>query len=177
MNKKSLIIGAAMVLAFAAVPAAAVDGYAIEVGTGDSTEMARVALQWDMKQRWFQTGDWHLGSYWNVGLGYWQRDGAPGQNKDLAEIAVTPVLRFQQNRLRGLYLEGGLGAHLLTRTQIGDKRLGTLFQFGSSVGVGLRFGDKGQYELGYQYQHLSNAGIKQPNDGINFNQIRFRYHY
>jgi lipid A 3-O-deacylase PagL len=31
--------------------------------------------------------------------------------------------------------------------------------------------------LGYRYQHLSNAGIKQPNQGITFNQVRFQYHF
>ena len=35
-------------------------------------------------------------------------------------------------------------------------------------------------ELGrgdYRLQHLSNAGTSQPNDGINFNQIRFSYYF
>ena len=34
-----------------------------------------------------------------------------------------------------------------------------------------------KYDLGYRFQHLSNADIKKPNDGINFNQIRFSYHF
>ncbi len=178
MTKYSLAApAAAMMLALAGAPAAAVDSIALEAGSGDSTDMARVALQWDMKQRWLGSGDWHLGSYWDLGLGYWQRNAAPGQNDDVAEIGLTPVLRFQQNSLRGLYVEGGLGIHLLSRSQIGDKRLGTQVQFGSSIGMGVRFGDKGQYELSYRYQHLSNGSVKQPNNGINFNQIRFRHHF
>jgi hypothetical protein len=31
--------------------------------------------------------------------------------------------------------------------------------------------------LSYRYQHLSNAGIKQPNQGINFHLLRFQYHF
>ncbi|MDP1996021.1 MAG: acyloxyacyl hydrolase, partial [Gallionella sp.] len=45
------------------------------------------------------------------------------------------------------------------------------------VGVGARFGDRRQFDLGYRFQHLSNGGIKKPNQGINFNQIRFAYHF
>ncbi|TAN71966.1 MAG: acyloxyacyl hydrolase, partial [Gallionella sp.] len=30
---------------------------------------------------------------------------------------------------------------------------------------------------GYRFQHLSNGSIKQPNQGINFNQIRFTCHF
>jgi len=168
---------AAMMLALAGAPAAAVDSMALEVGSGDSTHMVRVALQWDMKERWLESGEWHLGSYWDAGLGYWRRDAAAGQNDDATEIGLTPVVRFQRNSLRGVYVEGGLGVHLLSRSRIGDKRLGTLVQFGSGVGVGMRFGDRGQYDLSYRYQHLSNAGIQRPNNGINFNQIRYRYQF
>ena len=41
-------------------------------------------------------------------------------------------------------------------------------QFGSHVGMGLRLGAPRQASVGVALQHLSNAGIKQPNGGINF---------
>ncbi len=44
------------------------------------------------------------------------------------------------------------------------------------MGVGYRFDRKG-FEIGYRFQHISNAGIKEPNDGINFHQLRLQYHY
>ena len=69
----------------------------------------------------------------------------------------------------GWYAEAGIGAHLLSETQINDhRRFSTAFQFGDHVGVGLRFGQRGEYDLGYRFQHLSNADIKKANDGINF---------
>jgi hypothetical protein len=40
-------------------------------------------------------------------------------------------------------------------------------QFGSHIGAGLRLGEAGQTKLGVGFQHLSNAGLKQPNGGIN----------
>jgi len=41
----------------------------------------------------------------------------------------------------------------------------------------LGFGRHGQYELGYRYQHISNAGIKRPNDGLNLHMLRLGYSF
>ena len=87
MNKKVTAWMLGGVLAAASAPALAVDGIALEAGRGDSTDMGRVAIQWDWKSRWFQGKDWHLGGYWDLGVGYWQwRDALPGQNEELVEI-------------------------------------------------------------------------------------------
>lgn len=139
--------------------------------------MVDVALQWDWNRRWFEGKSWHVGGFWDVGVGYWRRDALPGQNEDLFEIGVTPVFRLQQNDLKGPYVEAGIGAHLLSATSLGNKRFSTQFQFGSHLGVGYRFGARQAFDLSYSYQHLSNASIKNPNDGIDFHQIRLQYHF
>jgi lipid A 3-O-deacylase len=176
-KKKALLVGwLAAAMALAGSRAMAADGLAVEAGGGDGTDMGRIAVQWDWNKRWFQGSEWHLGGYWDLGLGYWRRDDVlPGQNDDIAEIGFTPVFRFQRNGLTGPYFEGGIGAHLLSRTSIGDKRLSTRFQFGDHLGLGYRFGAKGAWDLGYRFQHLSNGGIKKPNDGVNFHQVRLQY--
>jgi hypothetical protein len=167
----------ASMLAAASAPALAVDGIAVEAGQGDGADMGRLAVQWDWKSRWLEGQSWHVGGYWDLAVGYWRRDARPGRNEEIAEIGLTPVLRVQQNNLRGVYFEAGIGWHLLSRTSLGDKRFSTLFQFGDHLGAGYRFGDKGAFDLGYRYQHLSNASIKRPNNGINFHQIRLQYHF
>jgi len=176
--KKIFSAGAvAGLLALAAIPAAAVDGVAVEAGRGDGTDMGRVAIQWDWSQRWFQGGEWHVGGYWDLGVGYWRQDALPGQNGDIGEIGFTPVFRLQRNDLAGPYAEAAIGFHLLSKTQIGDKRFSTAFQFGDHVGFGYRFGVRSAWDLGYRLQHLSNGSIKKPNDGINFHQVRLQYHF
>jgi lipid A 3-O-deacylase len=166
------------VFGLAALPAQAVNGVSIELGTGDSTDMGRVGVQWDWNKRWLQTGEWHVGGYWEASIGRWHRDtNAVGQNSNLTDVGFTPVFRFQRNDLKGPYAEAAVGFHWLSRTQIGDKRMSTQFQFGDHLGAGYRFGDKGQYDLGFRYQHLSNGGIKRPNNGINFSQVRLQYHF
>ena len=155
--------------------AAAVDGMALETGHDNRSEMARIAIQWQWSKRWFQGKGWHLGGYWDLSAARWERDPSPDSPSSLAEIGVTPVFRLQADGLRGAYLEGGIGAHLLSSTKLGDKRFGSTFQFGEHLGLGYRFGVRGAYDLSYRYQHLSNADIKDPNDGINFHQIRLQY--
>ena len=167
----------AAILLLASVPAAAVDGMALEAGQGDGADMGRVALQWNWAKPLYQGSGWQLACYWDLGLGYWHKSGAPGRNEDITEIGLTPVLRLQPNGLEGAYAELGLGAHLMSSTTLGDKSMSTQFQFGNHLGVGYRFGVKRAFDLSYRYQHLSNAGIKRPNDGINFNQIRLQYHF
>jgi lipid A 3-O-deacylase len=172
---------AAGVLACAALTsgaACAIDGVAVELGRGDGTDMGRIALQSDWQKQWLKGAGWHVGGYWDLGLGQWHRGGVrAGQNEDITEVGLTPVFRLQQNDRRGLYGEAGIGIHFLSHTSIGDKRFSTSFQFGDHIGVGYRFGARGAYDLSYRFQHLSNGGIKAPNSGINFSQIRLQYHF
>lgn len=155
--------------------AMAIDGVAFEYGQGDSAHMGRVGLQWSMGKQWFKGDQWHFGGFWDVTLGHWSRDAAPGQNGNITEIGLTPTLRLQQNDGKGLYAEAGVGFHLLSRTSLGSKRFSTAFQFGDHLGLGYRFGEKGAFDLGLRYQHLSNVSIKRPNNGINFTQVRLQY--
>jgi hypothetical protein len=60
---------------------------------------------------------------------------------------------------------------------VGDKDFSIPFAFGSHGGAGVRFGAKGRLEIGYRYQHLSNAGLGDSNPGINFHLVRLAYHF
>jgi lipid A 3-O-deacylase len=175
---------AALALLSASPAALAIDGVSLEYGNSDSTNSSvnlyRVGVQWDWNKKLFEAGNWHLGGYWDLNLGYWDNRSPARTNSSLADIGFTPVFRFQQNSITGLspYAELAVGVHFLSRTSVSTQReFGSSFQFGDHIGAGVRFGDKGQYDIGYRYQHLSNAGIKEPNQGINFNQVRFQYHF
>ena len=165
----------AFVLAvWGAQPSHAVDGMAIESGQDHRTDMWRVSAQWQWLQCWLQGERWHLGGFWDLGLTQWEQS-VPGERTRLREIGLTPTFRLQANNLRGVYLEAGIGAHLLEATSLGNKRFGTAFQFGDHFGFGYRFGASGEFDIGYRYQHLSNAGIKLPNSGLDSNQLRLQY--
>ena len=88
---------------------------------------------------------------------------------------MTPVFRFQQTDLKGTispYLEAAAGRAPAVRN-IGRAPNAASAPRSSSATTSVsacRFGDKAAFDLAYRYQHLSNAGIKKPNHGINFNR-------
>ncbi|MNG37126.1 Lipid A deacylase PagL precursor [compost metagenome] len=47
---------------------------------------------------------------------------------------------------------------------MGDQRLGSAVNFEDRIGFGLKL--PGEQKVGMRAMHYSNAGIKQPNDGI-----------
>ncbi len=154
----------------------AVDGSSIELGSGDdSTQMVRVTTRWNWDKQWRIGQNWNATGFWEASLGYWDGDGAGA--KSLWDIGFTPVFRLSPNG-SNFFLEGAIGAHLLSETRINNGRVfGGSFNFGDHIGFGWAFGDKKRYELGYRFQHLSNAGLADPNDGINFHQVRFGFNY
>ena len=186
MHKVRSIVAAALLVASPA--ALAVDSVSFEYGNSDSSnssvKLYRLGMQWDWNKKLVEFGNWHIGGFYEVDLGYWDNK-SPFQlpNKstsNLQEIGFTPTFRLQQNTISGIapYAELAVGFHFLSQTYVGAQRVfGSSFQFGDHVGGGVRFGDKGQYDVGYKYQHLSNAGIKQPNQGINYHILRLQYHF
>ncbi|MDQ2989376.1 MAG: acyloxyacyl hydrolase, partial [Pseudomonadota bacterium] len=111
-----------------------------------------------------------------LSLGYWRGRSDSHVNDSLIDLALIPALRFHPYgaEAQGPFVEGGIGVHLLSHTRIhDDRRFGSAFQFGDMVGVGWQFGAGGRYELGLRLHHVSNGGIKEPNQGLNFLQLRF----
>ena len=100
-------------------------------------------------------------------------------NHTLVAFGLYPVLRLDTERMAGVvpYVEMAIGFNALTHTWIENRRLSTAFQFGEFVGVGFSFGEKNQFDLGARYQHISNADIKRPNDGLSYASIVFQYHF
>lgn len=178
MTRHGLLAGLLLIALLSMAPEApAANGFAAEAGRGTGAEMGRIAWQWYRDEPIWQGKQWQIVSYWDAGIGQWHRNSVSGQNEDITEIGLAPVFRFQTGDRSGLYLEGAVGVHFLSETSLGPRQFSTSFQFGDHVGVGLRLGRRGQYDLSFRYQHLSNGGIKKPNDGINFNQIRLQYHF
>jgi hypothetical protein len=145
------------------------DSVSLEYGTGNVTRLARAALQWDWGSAWFDSNGTHLGGYWDLSLADWQGrawDGVDGHDKNLTDIGITPVFRFENDSKQGFYGEAGVGAHLLSRLYDNNKRdFSTDFQFGDHIGFGYEMKN---WSVGIKLQHFSNGGIKHPNPGANF---------
>lgn len=85
-------------------------------------------------------------------------------------IGFTPILRYNfvhsPNPRWVPFLEGGVG---VSGTNIGRPDLATWLEFHSVGGGGVQWFccDNFAATLNYRFAHLSNAGIKEPNRGLN----------
>jgi hypothetical protein len=149
-------------------------------GSNDA-DVYRLAVQNKWERSWFTDGAWFVGGYWDVELAYLESDVSDSKNDEIFDLGLTPMFRLQRDT--GLssgvspFAEAGIGPHLISETRLGDKEYSTAFQFGSVFGLGLGFGERGQYELSYRFQHVSNASIKKPNDGMDMHLLRIGYSF
>ena len=147
----------------------------------NETRVYRLGLQNKWERSWLHGGAWYVGGYWDAELSYMESDHNKSKNDELFAIGLTPVFRMQRDAelSSGMspYAEVGIGPHLLSETRLDNQQYSTAFQIGSVLGFGLGFGDKGQYELSYRFQHLSNGDIKTPNQGMNLHLLRLGYSF
>ena len=149
----------------------------VQLGVAEHASAAVVGAIWDWG--WFRDVGWgRLTGYWDVSFGRWASDRVDGDSNSHAwvtQLGFTPVLRLYPGRNgAGWYVEGGIGANMLVpvyRTE--DKRFSTKFNFGDHLAVGWTFGERAEHELAVRIQHFSNAGIRKPNPGENFLQLRY----
>lgn len=167
------------------------EGLSITLGAADrnhgaepveDTFIARVGA----RRKWFRADrsdlwGWH--GFWAFEAGYWRwddkRDPPIGSDK-LAEVAATPVFRLERQIpfASGArpFVEAAIGVHFISETWVSSRDLSSNFHFGSHVGGGWYFGRNGRFELALYIQHLSNAGLKEPNPGINLGLLQFAFH-
>ncbi|MBS1169777.1 MAG: hypothetical protein H6R01_695 [Burkholderiaceae bacterium] len=179
INCKWKLLATSVALAAMHTPALAVDSVSLEYGTASNVQVARVGLQWNWSQHWLSSNGNHVGGYWDLSLAQWRGKkfrNIDDQHQNITSIGITPVFRWQKDDRKGLYAEAGIGAHLMSETyNNNDKKIATAFTFGDHVGIGYVFSNG--LDLGLKYQHFSNAGIKKPNDGVNFTMVRAAYRF
>ena len=157
-----------------------VDSMTVSLGKDNDTNKTN-AIQFGLQNKWnrtwFNDGAWFVGGFWDASLAYLKSD--INQDTSLFDLSLTPFLRLQRDAQLSSgvtpFSQIGLGGHLLSDTELGNRDLATRLQFGPQVGVGLGFGQKGNYELTYRYQYLTNGGIKQPNDGLKMHFLSLGY--
>jgi hypothetical protein len=111
---------------------------------------------------------WWMPTHVQLGASLWRVPDIRGSTQRF-DLNATPVWRTGNS---WGYLEAGIGVYLLSKTiNSPQHRLPSSFQFGSHVGMGLRLGKDAT--LGIALQHLSNAGIKQPNGGIDLILLQY----
>ncbi|MET0124368.1 acyloxyacyl hydrolase [Pseudomonas caspiana] len=137
-------------------------GIEFSVGqTGQTSQTYRLGMKFDWDQSWLQSDVGRLTGYWDGAYTYWDGDKRSSNNS----LSFSPVFvyEFAGEKVKP-YIEAGIGVAVFSNTQIEDNKLGSAFNFEDRIGFGLRF--NGGHEVGIRATHYSNAGIKEPNDGI-----------
>lgn len=146
---------------------------AIHVGVGrdysHGINKYEIGVQWHSGHAWGNPQAWQTNLYWEVDLAHWDaRRGSPRRN--VTEFGFSPVIRLQK---RGgavePFLEASVGIRLMSHTSTSPSHdYSTAFRFSETLGFGLAFGKHQAGEVGFRFQHVSNAGIKTPNPGSDF---------
>jgi hypothetical protein len=128
------------------------------------TDIVRLAYRQPLKE----SNAWWMPSHLQYGASAWRVPDIAGTTRRL-DLSASGIWRT--DRPWG-YAEAGFGPYLLSKTiHNDDTSMPSSLEFGSHLGVGFRL-TKNQ-TLGVGIQHLSNAGIKQPNGGINLLLLQY----
>ncbi|MBG7601534.1 MAG: acyloxyacyl hydrolase [Gammaproteobacteria bacterium] len=138
---------------------------AIDIGEGNrGIEIYRLGWQRDFS-RWLENRWVPLSGYFETSLNYWRGSKRERSGNDIFAIAFSPVfaLHLCRDCRYTPYVEAGIGVALLSDTIIDNRDMSSTFQFEDRLGVGIKRGD---FDFHVRYMHYSNAGLSQPNDGI-----------
>ncbi|MFM0209452.1 acyloxyacyl hydrolase [Paraburkholderia sediminicola] len=185
-NKNNPLRGLALKVAlatvlFGAAGLAAADQFGVQVAAGVADHHAKkldLGLVWDPDLTWWQIGVWHFALIGEAHAAWWHTNEG-NVHDDIGEFGVTPIIRFIKGSgsIRP-FIEAGAGIRVLSSPRISsDFTFATAFQFSPMAGVGVQLGERQQYQVGYRFQHISNGGIKEPNPGINFQQLYLQYNF
>lgn len=147
----------------------------VQAGTAQDTHQLTIGLTWDWNRRWdLWSGE--ITGYWEGSISQWSYPSAESRRTAwLAQVGAIPVFRYRPDAgASPWFFEAGVGVTFTTNVYETDrKRFSTSFNFGDHLAVGRNFGAHREHELALRFQHFSNAGIKHPNPGENFVQIRY----
>ena len=167
--RRVVTLTAFAVLTLGQVSAAQAADLSVAVGqTGDSTMTYRLGTQFDFNHSWFASDVGRLTGYWDAAYTYWDGDEAASNHS----LSLSPVLvyEFAGERFKP-YIEAGIGTAAFSSTELEDNDLGSALQFEDRIGFGVRFAGQ---EVGVRALHYSNAGLKEPNDGVESYTLHYR---
>ena len=150
-----------------------------QVGAGTATDSWSVGAQWHWRRAWLLR-DWLLlRGRWEFAVGRWRADeGASGDEAWVTQLSAVPSLRLSGSSSRGWYAEIGSGPSVLMPVfQSRSRSFSTELNFQSHLAVGQALGAHGENDLALRIEHFSNAGIREPNPGMDFVSLRYTYRF
>lgn len=151
-----------------------------QVGTGRATDSWSVGGQWHWKRAWALRESLILRGRWEIAVGRWRADLEERRRDEswVTQVSVVPTLRLTGWSGRGWYGEIGSGpAMLMPVFRSRHRSFSTEFNFQSHLALGYTLGPASQHDVGLRIEHFSNAGIRDPNPGMEIASLRYTYRF
>ncbi len=136
----------------------------VTLGIGESKDnigIYRLGAKKNFETTFFESDYGWLSGYYEASLNYWEKEG-----DEIYGIALSPVFVYNMGSKSNTihpYIEAGIGVACISDTMIKSRNMTTNLHFEDRIGVGIK---TESFDLNAKYMHYSNAGIKQPNSGI-----------
>ncbi|MGE5616763.1 MAG: acyloxyacyl hydrolase [Bacillota bacterium] len=159
-------IGLAAALVAFALPAGATDVF-VDAETGNHARLLGLGVSMPGRDALFGGDGWQVDQAWDARVAYVRAKNSAATDRDLWDVGLVPVLRLRPSAAGEVtpFAEAGIGVHLISRTELDNRKFSTAFQFGEHLAVGARFG---AYAASLRLEHISNGSIKRPNSGMTF---------
>ena len=182
----SVCLGIGLLAGTQAASAAGNDGMGVYVqgghnfahGTDTDNLFVGVMVPWGAPRPSFLGTS--FSSYFDGYIGQWRGPDANNNTKTYTNLAASVVGRFRFSEGRSpWFTEASIGLSYLDDIyqKPGGRVYSTRLNFTERFGVGVSFGARDEHEVSLNYQHYSNAGIKKPNPGEDFVQLRYAYRF
>lgn len=132
-------------------------------------EQAECYVNWRLPFHWTPGTNWTLQPLLSYTAG-WLHQG----HDDAFITSIGPALSLRRKNLPFALLAGS-SPTILTHTAFESKFFGIPFQFTEYIGLNWEPGS--HFELGYRFQHMSNAGLGPSNPGLNMHMVLIGYRF
>jgi lipid A 3-O-deacylase len=149
----------------------------VELAAGSaSTHAASAGVGWT----WGWRRGWRDGTFsasTEIFASHWKSTGT--QEQSLTLLGALPLLRYSTVLFSWpVFIEGGVGLSVMDRNfETPQKHMGSSWNFYDTLAIGTAIGTERISEVSLRISHLSNAGIRKPNPGENFIQVRVTMHF
>ena len=151
------------------------DGASLQAGVGRrDVGIAGVGIVWDWDfQRMRRKAE--LTAHTELMLNGIRAHAVGGGHDTYTQVVLLPSLRMRLARGQSpWFIELGVGASYTDKLYTTPaKTFSTRWNFYDMLGVGYSLGAEHHHELGVRWVHISNAGIRDPNPGEDFIQLRY----
>jgi lipid A 3-O-deacylase len=128
--------------------------------------------------RW-RSADYGATTHLELSASGWRAPRPDGGHRTLTQVSVVPMARGRFDDGRSpWFVEAGIGLALLDRElRTPRRRFSTRLNFSDNLGFGRSFGARGEQEISLRLQHVSNAGLRKPNPGLDLLLLRYAHSF